>query len=83
MVILPLASFFAVSSEGRKTSKEVKLLQQRYLPGMFADFKMSSKVSFFKPANLLVRRSVTTNDRVFGSTALTNSGMGRISPSLK
>ena len=60
-----------------------KLLRQKYLPGMFAEFKMPSKVSVFKPASLLVSRSVTTNERVFGSTASTNLSMDRISLSLK
>ena len=83
MVMLPLANFFTTSSEGSRTSQVAKLLQQKYLPGMFALFRRSSKVSFFSPASLLVFRSVTTKDRVLGSTASTSSGIGRISPSLK
>ena len=83
VVILPPISLFAASSEGSRTSQVEKLLRQKYLPGMFAVFRSSSNVSFSNPASLLARRSMTTNDRVFGSTASTNSGMGRISSSLK
>ena len=50
---------------------------------MPAVFKSSSNVSFSMPANLLVRKSVTTKDRVLGSTASTSSGIGMISLSLK
>ena len=46
-------------------------------------FKISSNVSFFNSACLLVRKSMTTKDRVLGSTASTNSGIGSISLSLK
>ena len=81
--MLPPASFLATSSEGSKTSQVAKLLRQKYFPGMFALFSKSSKVSFLSPASLLVLRSVTTKDRVFGSTSFTSSGIGRISPSLK
>ena len=81
--MLLAASFFAASSEGSRTSQVAKILQQKYLPGMFAIFSNSSKVSFLRPTSLQVRKSVTTKDRVFGSTAFTSSGMGRISPSLK
>ena len=83
VVILPPASLFAASSEGSRTSQVAKLLRQKYFPGMFAFFNRSSKVSFFIPASLLVLMSVTTKDRVLGSTASTSSGIGRISPSLK
>ena len=50
---------------------------------MPAVFNTSSNASFFKPASLLVFKFVTTNDRVLGSTASTNSGIGKISLSLK
>ena len=83
MVMLPPARLFPTSSEGSKTSHVAKLLRQKYFPGMFAVFKRSSKVSFLIPASLLVLMSVTTKDRVFGSTASTNSGIGSISQSLK
>ena len=43
----------------------------------------SSNVSFLSRASLLVFKSVTTNDRVFGSTASTSSAIGSISFSLK
>ena len=75
--MLPPANLLATSSEGSKISQVAKIFLQKYLLGMFAVFNISSKVSF------LVRRSVTTNDRVFGSTDSTSSGIGRISPSLK
>ena len=81
--MLPPARLFATSSEGSRTSQVAKLLRQKYFPGMFAVFKRSSNVSFFIPASLLVLMSVTTKDRVFGSTASTNSGIGSISLSLK
>ena len=69
--MLPQASFLATSSEGSRTSQVAKLLRQKYLTGMFALFRRSSKVYFFNPASLLVLRSVTTKDRVFGSTSFT------------
>ena len=50
---------------------------------MPAVLSSSSNDSFLSPASLLVLKSVTTNDRVLGSTASTSSGMGRISLSLK
>ena len=72
VVILPPASLLAASSEGNRTPQVAKLLRQKYLPGMFAVFRKSSKVFFFNSASLLVLRSVTMKDRVFGSTASTN-----------
>ena len=83
MLMLLVASFLASSSVGNKTSQVAKLLLQMYFPGMPALFKVSSKFSLFKLASLLVLMSVTTNDSVFGSTACTNSGIGKISFSLK
>ena len=56
----------------------VKLLQQKYLAGIPAAFSNSSKVSFFKPAYLLVFKSVTMNDIIFGWTVSTSSGKGKI-----
>ena len=86
MLMLLETSFLASSSVGNKTSQVAKLLQI-YFPGMPALFKVSSNFSLFKLASLLVFMSVTTNDTtndsVFGSTACTNSGIGKISFSLK
>ena len=83
VILLPASFFFfAAYSEGSRTSQVAKLLRQKYLPGMFAVLRKSSKVSYFNPACLLVLRSVTTKDKVFGSTASTNSGMVNISLSL-
>ena len=72
--MLSPAYLLATSLEGSKISQVAKLLLQKYLLGIFAVFNISC---------LLVRRFVTTNDRVFGSTDFTSSGIGRISPSLK
>ena len=71
--MLSVASFLASSSVGSKTSLVAKLLLQMYFPGMPALFKVSSNFSLFKLASLLV----------LGSTACTNSGIGKISLSLK
>ena len=81
-VILLVDSFLANSSLGSKTSQVAKLLQM-YFSGMPVLFKVSSNVSFFELASLLVLMSVTTNDRVLSSTACTNSGIGKISLFLK
>ena len=78
MILLP-ASFLASSSVGNSTSQVAKFLWEKYLPGMPAVFKISSKISFVYPASFLVRKSVTTKDRVLGSTTSTNSGIGSIS----
>ena len=51
---------------------------KKYLPGMPAGFSKSSKVSFSIPASLLVHRSLTTKDRILGSTISINSGIGKI-----
>ena len=50
---------------------------------MPAVLSTSSNYSFLRLASLLVLKSVTTNERVLGSTASTNSGIGNISLSLK
>ncbi len=55
-----------------------KLRLQKYLAGIPAAFKISSNLSFFSPASLLVFMSETIKDRVFGWTASTSSGIGRI-----
>ena len=52
-------------------------------PVMPAVLMTASNVSFLSRASLLVFKSVTTNDRVFGSTASTGSAIGSISFSLK
>ena len=64
MVMLLVASFFASSLVGSRTSQVTKLLLQMYFPRMPAVFKVSSNVSFFKLASLLVLMSVTTNDNL-------------------
>ena len=55
-----------------------KLLLQKCLAGIPAAFSNSSKVSFLMLANLLVFKSVTMNDMIFGWTVSTSSGMGKI-----
>ena len=60
-----------------------KLRQRKFRYGMPAVLRISSKASFLIPASLMVFKSVTTKDRVLGSTASTNSGIGSISFSLK
>ena len=75
---LILASLTASSSEGSRTSQVAKLCRQKCRHGIPADFKSSSNVSFLTPANLLVLRSMMMNDRVFGSTFATDSGIGSI-----
>ena len=74
--MLLVASFFASSSVGSRTSQVAKLLQM-YFPGMPAVFKVSLNVSFLRFASLLVLMSVTTSGG--GSPACANSGIGRIS----
>ena len=59
-------------------SHVVKLRLQKYRHRIPVVFKNSLKVSFFSPVNLLVLKSDMTKDRVFGSTASTRSGIGRI-----
>ena len=81
--MLPDASFFARSSEGSRISHVAKLRRQKYRHGIPTDLKTSSKASFLMPASLLVFRSVTTKDRIFGSNVSVNSGIGKISLSLK
>ena len=78
MIQLFPASFVANSCDGSRISVVAKLRLQKYLAGIPAAFKSSSNFSFFNPANLLVFISVTIKDRVFGWTASTNSGIGRI-----
>ena len=78
-----VASFFAGSSEGNRISHVTKLRRQKYRHGMPTDLKTSLKAAFLIPISLLVFRSVTTKDRVFGSTASVNLRIVKISFSLK
>ena len=73
--MLSPAILIASSSEDSRTSQVAKLRLQLYLAGIPADF---SKVSFLRPLSLLVFRSMTTNDIVFGCTSFTSWGMGKI-----
>ena len=76
-MLLP-ASFVASSSDGSKTPQVAKLLLQKYLTGILAAFRNSSKVSFLILVSFLVFRSVTIKESVFGWTASTYSGIGSI-----
>ena len=75
---LLLASLVASSCDGNRIYQVAKLRLQKYLAGIPAAFKISSNLSFFSPASLLVFMSETIKDRVFGWTASTSSGIGRI-----
>ena len=55
-----------------RTSHVAKLHQQKCRHWIPVNFKSSSNVSFFNPANLLVLRFVMIKDRVFGSMATTS-----------
>ena len=74
-----LANLAACSSDGSKISQDAKLLPEKYLHGMSAVRRTSSNLSFCSPANLLVLRSETTKERIWGSRTLETSGMGKIS----
>ncbi len=77
-MLLLLASLVASSCDGNRISHVAKLRLQKYLAGIPAAFKISSNLSFFSPASLLVFMSETIKDRVLGWTASTSSGIGRI-----
>ena len=71
-MLLLLASLVASSCDGSRISQVAKLRLQKYLAGILAAFKISSNLSFFSPASLLVLMSETIKDRVFGWTASTS-----------
>ena len=77
-MLLLLASLVASSCDGNRISQVAKLRLQKYLAGIPAAFKISSNLSFFSLASLLVFMSETIKDRVFGWTASTSSRIGRI-----
>ena len=60
-----------------------KLRLQKYFAGIPAAFTKSSNMSFFIPVSRLVFMFVIMNDIVFGCTASTSSGIGRILLPLK
>ena len=71
-------SFIASSSDGSRTLQAAKLRLQKYLAGIPVAFSNFANVFFLMLANLLVFKSVTTKDRVLGSTSLTSLGIGNI-----
>ena len=80
LVLILLAAILATCPfVGIGTSHVAKVLRQKYWQGTPDVRRRLSKHSLFKPTNFLVFRSVTTREKIRGSTFGTISGMGKIS----
>ena len=68
VVMLLDAALAACSSEGSRTSHIAKLLRQKYWLETPAFRSRSSNPSFLRPTSRLVLMSVTTSERIIGSS---------------